>query len=93
MASIAYRILKVESMIKKLIVANRTFFTSITFSRIDPFAYINSLVIGFIRTNLNQCQNDCHQDNLTFACLQFYKHNCLNILPSNISFLIPIKNQ
>ena len=26
-----------------------------------------------------------HQDNLSFVCLQFYKHNCLTILADNIS--------
>ena len=34
-----------ESMIKERIVANYTFFTSITFTRINSFAYINSVVI------------------------------------------------
>ena len=45
MTTIAYRILKFESMIKKLIVANHAFFTAITFSKINSFAYINSIVI------------------------------------------------
>ena len=43
MATIAYRILKFESTIKKPIVANHAFFTSITFSRISSFTYINSV--------------------------------------------------
>ena len=44
-AVISYRISKFESMIKKPLVANHTFFTSTTFSRISSFAYINSIVI------------------------------------------------
>ena len=45
MATIAYRILKFEFMIKKPIVENHAFFTSITFSKINSFTYINSIVI------------------------------------------------
>ena len=46
----------------------------------DSFTKIN-------KANLYQCDKDCHQDNLSFACLQFYKCNfCLNILVSIISF-------
>ena len=36
-ATIAYRILKFEPMIKKLIVTNHAFFTFITFSNISSF--------------------------------------------------------
>ena len=43
-ATIAYRILKFDSMIKKPIVTNDIFLTSITF-RINSFVYINSIVI------------------------------------------------
>ena len=32
------------------------------------------------KTNLHKFKKDCHQDNLSFACLQFYKHNYLNIV-------------
>ena len=45
MTSIAYRILKFESMIKKPIVTNHASFTFITFSRINSFVYISSIVI------------------------------------------------
>ena len=38
-------------------------------------------------------QRDCHQDNLSFDCLQFYKHICLNILASNISCYKQVMNQ
>ena len=24
-------------------------------------------------------QEDCHQNNLSLVCLEFYKHDCLNI--------------
>ena len=44
MATIAYRILKFESMIKKRIVANHAWFVS-TFSKVNSFAYINSIAI------------------------------------------------
>ena len=89
MATIANRILKFESMIKKPIVANHTFFSVITFGKMNSFAYINSLVAQLI-SNL---QKVVHQDNLSFACLQFYKHNCLNMLASNIFFCIHVKDQ
>ena len=45
MATIAYKVLKFEPIIKKPIVANHTFFTAITFQRINSFAYINSILI------------------------------------------------
>ena len=48
---------------------------------------------AFIRPNLNQFQKDYYQDDLSFVCLQFHKHNCLNILPGNICFTIQVKNQ
>ena len=43
MTTIAYRILKFETTIKKPIVANHTFFTSITVNGISSVAYINSV--------------------------------------------------
>ena len=46
--------------------------------------------IALIRSNL---QKDSHQDNISFACLLFYKHNCLNILAGNICFHMQVKNQ
>ena len=45
MTNIAYRILKLEPMIKKTIVTNYAFFTAFTYRRINSFAYINSIVI------------------------------------------------
>ena len=63
MTTIAYRILKFETTIKKPIVANHTFFTSITVNGISSVAYIN-----FVRQNtvfiLSNIQKDSHQDNL-----------------------------
>ena len=44
MTTIAYRILKFESMIKKAVMANHTLFGVVTFSNINSFAYINSIV-------------------------------------------------
>ena len=40
MPTIAYRILKFESMIKKGIVANHAFFAVVTFSKFNSFTYI-----------------------------------------------------
>ena len=42
--TIAHRILKFEPMVKKPKVAYHAFLTSITFSRINSFAFINSIV-------------------------------------------------
>ena len=42
---------------------------------------------------MSNLENDFHQDNLSFVCLQFYKHSCLNILGGNICFRIQVKNQ
>ena len=38
-------------------------------------------------------KKDCHQDNLSFVCLQLYKRNCLNIFVSNICYHKQVKNQ
>ena len=69
MTTIAYIILKFESMIKKPIVANHTLFTSITFSKINFFClyqfYCNTT---FIMSDLHQFQKDYHEDDLSFAC-------------------------
>ena len=46
MTTIACRILKLESMIKKPIVTNNAFFAVITFSnKMNSYAYINSTLI------------------------------------------------
>ena len=45
MTVITYMICKFESMIKKPIVGNHAFSTFITFSRINSFASIDSIVI------------------------------------------------
>ena len=44
------------------------------------------------KTNFHQSQKDCHQDNMPFVYLQFYKHNCLNILVDNIFSHKQVKN-
>ena len=44
------------------------------------------------KTNLYQFQKDCHQDNLPFACPQFYKQNRLNILEKKICYHKQVKN-
>ena len=66
-------------MIKKAIMTNLCccYFLQDLFLRLYQF-YHNT---AFIISNL---QKDFHQDNLAFACLQFYKHNCLNIFEGNI---------
>ena len=70
--------------------ANQTFITFITFSRINSFAYINSILFtAFIISNL---QKDFHQDNLSLVYLHFYKDNCLNILEGNTCCHIQVKN-
>ena len=76
MTTIAYRILKFETTIKRPNMTNHTFVTAVTFSKI----YRNS---AFVIPNL---QNHFHQDNLSFVCLQFYKHSCVNILASKFVF-------
>ena len=48
MTTVACRILKFESMTKKSIVENHVFFTFITFSRVNSFAYINSFVTYYL---------------------------------------------
>ena len=91
MATIAYIILQFESIIKKAIVTNHAFSTFITFSRINSLRlYQLYRNVAFIISNL---QKDFHQDNLSFVCLQFYKHNCLHILPDNIYRSMQVKNQ
>ena len=45
MTTIVYKILKFETMIKKLIMTNHAFFAAITFSRINYFVYIDSIII------------------------------------------------
>ena len=45
MTTIAYKILKFESIIKKPIMTSYAFFTIVAFSKINSFAYINSIVI------------------------------------------------
>ena len=45
MTTIKHIILKVESLIKKLIVTNHTFFGVATLSKNNSFAYINSITI------------------------------------------------
>ena len=42
---------------------------------------------------MSNLQKDFHEDNMSFVCLQFYKHNCLKILADNISPYIQAKNQ
>ena len=66
MTKIAYRILKLEFMIKKPIMENHALFTSITFSRIGSFPYDQ-----FYRNaayKISNLQKDSHQDNLSFVC-------------------------
>ena len=86
MTTITDRILKFKPMIKKSIAAKHKFFVAVTFSRINSIAYINSIIIQHLQNPFikNQFQKDCHQDILSFACLQFYKQSCLNILAGNI---------
>ena len=80
MTIITDRMLKFNRMIKKSIVPKHAFFAVVIFSRISSlYQFFHN--IAFITSNLNK--KDCHQDNLSLACLQFCKHNCLNILLVN----------
>ena len=63
MTTSAYRILKLESMIKNSIIANHTFFTFITFSRINSSSYINPIVIQHLQDlffKMNVIKIICH---------------------------------
>ena len=50
MRTIAYRLLKFESMIKNPIMQNRKYFAVVTFSKINSFAFIISIVISIYNT-------------------------------------------
>ena len=53
--------------------------------------FLKLLYHTFSKINLFMTSNfrkDFHQDNLSFACLQFSKHTYLNILEGNISCCI-----
>ena len=93
MTDITDRMQKFESIIKKPIATSHKLFAGVAFSRINSFTYINSFVIPFIRANPIQFQKDCYQDNLLFACLQFFKHSCLNMFAGNICFHKQVKNR
>ena len=72
MVILAYRILKFESVIKKPIMANHTFFAVVTFSEIISFAYsIRLLAIRNKTFVIFNRDKDCHQHNLSLICLQF----------------------
>ena len=91
MTTIACVILQFESMIKKEIVANHTFFAVVTFSKIKPLClYQFYSKTAFIISNL---QKNFNHDNLLFVCLQCYKYNCLNILVGNVSFHMQVENK
>ena len=70
MTAIAYRILKFESMIKKPIMENSLML--LLLARSMPSLVLSNTT--FISSNL---QKDFHQENLSFVCLQFYKHKYL----------------
>ena len=42
---------------------------------------------------ISNIQKHFYQDNLSFVCLQFYKHNCVYILVDNVCFHIQVNNQ
>ena len=92
MATISYRILKFEPLKTDSDILDILY---CYYFWQDQFLCLNQFFrhTALIRPNLYQFQKDCHQDNLSFACLQFHKHNCLNILADNIYFLGQVKNQ
>ena len=63
-----------------------------TFSKINTFAYINSFVIQHLLYLIFKKKKN-HQDDLSFAFLQFNNQSYLNIIPSNIFFRIQAKSQ
>ena len=68
---------------------NHALFAGIGFIMINSLAYLNSKT-AFIISNP---QKDFHHDNLSFFCVHFYNHNCLNILGGNVFSIIQVKNQ
>ena len=74
MTTIGHRILKFESMIKKLKITNHKFFAFATLSKNNSCACINSIVTQHLYYLIFKI--NFHQDNLPFLCLQLYKHNC-----------------
>ena len=85
--TIAYIILKFESMIKRKINGKSYIFNFWQDQLCLRQFYCNT---AFVISNL---EKGFHQDNLSFSCLKFYKHNCLNVLAGQISFYTQVKNQ
>ena len=88
MTTITNRILKFKPKIKKKNDSRQSILYCYYFSR-DQFFCLNQFyhnkkfvkrVYQNQKTNLHKFKKDCHQDNLSFACLQFYKYNYLNIV-------------
>ena len=59
---------------------NHAFFAIATFSKINSFAYITSIVA-----------QHSHQVYLLFLCVEFYKHNDLNIIAKQYFLSFPSK--
>ena len=84
------RVLKFKSMIKRRIVTNHILLAVVTFIRINFLAYIDFFCnTAFARSNVQKYH---YQDNLSFVCLTFYKHNWLIILSGNICFCKQVKS-
>ena len=49
MTTVAYRILKLEYVIEKSVMAGHIVFTAVTFVKINSFTYINSIVIQHLQ--------------------------------------------
>ena len=92
MTTIPSRMLLFKPIIKKPIVINHTFFTTNTFSKMNSFAYNNAIVIQQLYDQIYMSQQDCYKDNLSFGCLQLFKHKCLNLLASNESTEMTVKD-
>ena len=97
MAIIANKILKLESWLKNqwLQIIYSLLLTLLVES--IPSLKINSISKYYIyqikKNNLRHCQKDYHHNNLSFLCLQFYKHNCLYIPASKNCFTNEVKSQ
>ena len=91
MTKITDGMLKFKPIIKKPIMASHKFFAAVTFSRINSFP--SAIQTYLLKANFHRFRKDFHQDNPPFLCLQFYKHNCLDIHATNICFCTQVKNQ
>ena len=64
--------LEIQTHDEKPLVTNHTLFAVVTFDRINSCTFIGSTAFNkthLSKTNFHKIKKDCHQDNLSFACL------------------------